>query len=682
MIVAALVILMWLVPFRTKNVSVSLTADASFDGQSVAVTITDRHAYRTEYRFEKTVSNGSVTFLIPYEYRRFESITIHHTSFASAVNGMQVLSNAIYQGDFVTARADGQLVNTDGTLNETAVNTIEDGRGHQWLSKLIITAIVLLILILVWVYRACSRRLGTFKAIFLLVMLCAGIVVIFVAVACQPLAVPIYLGGVTVSNVTLAATVACVMLALTAACVVCDTDGKAAKRLIITVYVLACTFALGKMLFYTEKVAGTPDEISHISYVASLEQSDSLFVPFEDKMLAARISNDNETLHAVFEEGTVNNLRHPPLYYWLCDAVDSVTFLEDGTFTVDLDRLRGVGIALTMAALVLMAYIGYTRLKRYPLVHLTFAAVAVSVPMLTYVAAGVNNDSLTFLTVTVTFLGLLRYHEHRRNTLTYTLIALGISTTLMTKMTAGILVTVAALTMLLVTLAREKNAKELLTRRFFITLPLYAAAGAYYLYVFACYGGFQPSLPSLNEAYAHTTGFYPAPEARTVMGIVPYISYFAAMFFFTWTGIAGHILVLKPGGSAVLEFLAPSCVLLFLLLLLSKTIRRGMRYVRPVGAMGIGMAVTLVMQMVNGYNIFMERGYGGGVQSRYYLCIMAALALCAAMLVQKALEKTDRPAGTARTLRGIAVVATAVFVLMLFYDDFPYFLLHFSDYLR
>ncbi len=671
-----------LFPFKARNVSVSLTGDASFDGQSVAVTVACREAYLQNYTFETTASNGTITFLIPYEYRRFDSITVHDRVFAQSVSHMSVLSNAIYQGDYETASCDGELLNVDGTLNETAIATINDGRSNQWLSKAIVAGMILLIVLSTVTYRLMKKRWGFFKAVFVLVTAWLVLVLIVVGVAFSPLATVLNIAGTAVNAMIPVTAIAVGLLVMIAMCVVCDREGKLGKCLIVSIYVLACAFALGKMVFYNEKVSRTPDEINHISYVAALEQHEEWFVPFEDKPLAASIANDNETLHAVFEEGTVNNLRHPPLYYWLVDVVDSVTFLEDGTFVVDLDRMRGVGMLLTLAALVLMAYIGYTRLKKtYPIVHLLFATIMVSVPMLTYVAAGVNNDNLTFLTVTLVFLGLIRYGEKKRNFGTYLLIAVGIAATLLTKVTAGMMVVLAALIVLLVTVRREHNAKDLLSAPFLVTLPLYLAAGAYYVYVLVTYGSFQPSLPSLNEAYAHSTGFYPAPGERTVMGILPYISYFGSMFFFTWTGISSHIRLLKPAECTVLEFVGTSLVLFLPLLMLSKRIRSGISHVRPIGAMCIGMAATLVMQMINGYTIMMERGYGGGVQSRYYLCMMAVLALCAALLIQKALDSARRPSKPNNVVFGITTVVAAVFVAALVYDDFVYFLIHFNEYL-
>jgi len=681
-ILIAVLLVICLFPFKSRNVSVSLTGDSAFDARPVAVTIACQEAYVREYTFETSVTNGTLTFLIPYEYRDFDSITVHDIAFARSVSRMSVLSNAIYQGDYETASIEGELLTPDGVLSVTAIETIDDGRSNQWLSKAIVIGVILLIVLSVVMTRLMKKRLGLFKAVFVLVTAWLVLVLIVVGVACAPLATVLNIAGYTVNTMLPVTVIAVGLLVMIALCVVCDRESRVGNILIVSIYVLACAFALGKMVFYSEKVARTPDEINHISYVAALEEHEEWFVPFEDKQLAARISNDNETLHAVFEEGTVNNLRHPPLYYWLVDAVDSVTFLEDGTFLVDLDRMRSVGMLLTMAALVLMSYIGYTRLKKtYPIVHLLYATVMVSIPMLTYVAAGVNNDTLTFLTVTVVFWGLIRYCEKKRDVGTYLLIAVGIAATLLTKMTAGLMVLLAALIVLIVTIRCEKNAKDLLTWPFLVTLPLYVTAAAWYVYSLVTYGSFQPSLPSLNEAYAHSTGFYPAPAERTVMGILPYISYFGSMFFFTWTGISSHIRMLKPAECTVLEFVGTSFVLFLPLLMLSKNIRKGIAHVRPIGAMCIGMATTLVMQMINGYNIMMERGYGGGVQSRYYLCMMAVLALCAALLIQKALESTRRPSGTTNTVYHITVVVTAIAVAALVYDDLIYFLIHFNEYL-
>jgi len=61
--------------------------------------------------------------------------------------------------------------------------------------------------------------------------------------------------------------------------------------------------------------------------------------------------------------------------------------------------------------------------------------------------------------------------------------------------------------------------------------------------------------------------------------------------------------------------------------------------------------------------------------------MMAVLALCAALLIQKALESTRRPSGTTNTVYHITVVVTAIAVAALVYDDLIYFLIHFNEYL-
>ena len=89
----------------------------------------------------------------------------------------------------------------------------------------------------------------------------------------------------------------------------------------------------------------------------------------------------------------------------------------------------------------------------------------------------------------------------------------------------------------------------------------------------------------------------------------------------------------------------------------------------------------VVMQFINGYNDLLNRGYVGGYQSRYYLCAIAMFALCATVLVEKALTTCDQNKRDYPIVKKILICATVVFIGLLAYEDFIYFLVHYNNYL-
>lgn len=682
--VIVLVTLIWLLPLQSRSASVRLITDGSCDGRTIEVNIYAAKAYKDLYSFHAVVSDGELTFLLPTEYLPADRIYITDEEFARCVTGMGILSNGLSVADYESASMDGEVWRQTGSeyeLNDSAMKTIDDGLSNPWFFKVMLCVGVVALAVLTVVYLWMRKCFGTFRATLSYGI---GFTALWLIASWKHddlFNITLNLAGKAVSNGIPVILIVITVAVLLIACVLCGSNGRFVKPLILVIYVFVLVFSVGKAVFYAEKVGNTPDEETHIAYVAYLEETGEWIPTYESMCMMQVISSDTETLHARFAEGTVNNLRHPPLYYHLIRMSNGITFDEDGTFTVDLDRVRGVSMAIATAALVLILYIGYTRLKKIPLIHLLYGMIVTGVPMMMYGISGVNNDTFTLLTISVFFLGILRFSEKKRSFFTYLLIALGVSLTLLTKMTAGIIVVIAALIVVVVTLIREKCWKELLSWQFLTTLPLYLIVAAFYLYEYAQYGSFQPSLHALNEAYAYSTGFYPPVETRTVQSLMEYIGYFFDRFIQSWWGIASHISLMKPDHYAFLETAALSMLWLFPLLFIPKSIRRNQAYTKSVLALYVGAVVTIVMQFVNGYTGLLERGYLGGFQSRYYLCVIVMFAFSAALMVQKVFVEIPREDRWALVVRRVTVCATVFFIGLLAYEDFIYFLLHYTTYL-
>ena len=467
------------------------------------------------------------------------------------------------------------------------------------------------------------------------------------------------------------------------------------NRVIIGIYGLLLLFFIGKMIFYSLYVGRFPDEMEHISYIAYLETEHRLIPDFADMKILIREGrtdtalNQSNDFSGRFEFGSrVNYLGHPPLYYQFMRLAAGVQ-INGGTVTIHIVRLHVLSMLLAAAAMLLIFRIGYTRIGPRPLLHLLYGAICVSVPMLAYDGAGINNDTLAMLAVPLFLLGLLRFSEKRRNFATYLLIAAGVTTALMAKLTAGIIVCAALMIFCCWTICRERSARFLLSRGFLLTLPVYALAAAYYAAVFRQTGSIQPTLRLLSPEQFYASTFYVTPDQRRPYGFFAYVHYFFYAMSVSWTGIFSHVRYVKNSPPFF-----PDTVALMSLWVLPPVFLLGRRRDgdrdrrRALLAMTAGIFLTVAVQCVRGYQEFRNiSGYLGGSSSRYYLCVIPVFALAMTLPFRETGRCGAGPphfrlprrrlfphlsAGAALNLYCVS------FSLLLAYEDFAYFLLRFS----
>lgn len=476
--------------------------------------------------------------------------------------------------------------------------------------------------------------------------------------------------------------------------------------LIITIYIVFFVFFITKMVFYTEYVGGFPDERAHVSYIAYLQSTDRLIPEFKDMLTLQPTGKKIQTskLNALTGYGEVqsftgasNYLGHPPLYYQILRLSGGVTVHGDEV-TVDILRLRVMSMAIAAFALMLIFYIGLSRIKGGAAFHLLYAAICTTVPMLAYDCAGVNNDTLAMLGVAVFLLGLLRFAEKRRNVPTYLLISMGVAGSLLSKLTAGLIVLAALLLTAIFTAAREKNLKFLLNRNFLISLPFYLVAAAYFTAVFIQTGSIQPTLLQLNPAEYYASGFYVKLGDRVILTFIQYAKYYVDFFLGTWVTIISHVGLPKPEPIYSLSKIAllSLWVLPLPLLLLLRRHGRLNPGMRAALAVYIGTLFTALYQFVTEYRQYRDiSGYLGGYQSRYYLCAVPVMALGVVYLVQilskrhsltirgemgHASKRADVNKKDRHREWAVWVVCIA-FSGLLIYEDIVYFLIHYHQYL-
>lgn len=483
------------------------------------------------------------------------------------------------------------------------------------------------------------------------------------------------------------------------------------KRIsLVAVYGLMFLLFLFKMFYYREELHYVPDEEAHISYLAYVQENPGKWLPeFEHMGLCEGGVNVGDGIYEYEIQDRICYLGHPPLYYKLMNLIGGVVTqqTEEGHYVyADLDRLKTANIYLTGLTMILILYIGFTRLGKYtqsPVWHGLYAASAVSVPMLALCGSGITNDNLANLGVAVFMLGALRYFERKKGYLTYFLVAGGFFLSIMSKLTVGEFIVIVLAVILIADVIRNKNLGLIWNRYFAATLPVYLLAGLYFILLLAQYGSIQPGLDVVAPVQQ---AFVPEAE-RPDMSFLAYTSYFLQRFSYTWTGIYnGRFYDFKmfdgaAGAGYLWLFAAPflfagAAAAVALCRRGAKNGQAGSGYSILYAAAAAGLFITVATQLVKGYGSFTDRGYMGGYQARYYLCNIPFMALAAAeglywlsawnpyRLLTACAERMaflERPLGALgeggcrAIVRTVWSVAGVIGILWLLYGDFIYFLL-------
>lgn len=674
----------WLVPFQNRQVVVDIYTQSEIEGTQLSVEMYNPEAFEPCAKIQTVAENGMISFNIDYEYVESQRISLV-SDVTIQTEKMTVYSSYIDYKDYKAFEYSGDILYDENglqSLTPQALDAIDNALNNVNYLRIVLTAIVVFAAFLFVLANCLVPKFGKFKAATVcLVLLLSVSLLAWFKIDGDSTAV-INLLSFQISNGIIVALIVAFFDVLIIAALLSSENTKSAKCIIAVIYVSMLLFSGFKMLFYAEKVARTPDEAAHIGYVAYLEENDCIVPDFAEMEMIAQIEQTDSSMVFTFASGTVSYLGHPPLYYHLMKLTNTVSVSDDGMIYVNITEMRLYSMALALIALALIFYIGYSRIEKKPILHLLYATCATSVPMMLYGASGISNDSLCLLTVTATVLGLLRYSENKRNFGTYFLIALGIFATLMTKLTAGIMVALAGVIVFVASMIKQKSVKELIGWRFLCTLPLYLIPVAYYLLMYKEYGGFVVSILKLDPEYAHESVFYVDIGKRTSMGIIEYFHYYRECFFKSWTSVWSHFAFLKTDES---WFSVQNIALITLwfapLALLFKKVREKTPYSGLLLAGYAGIIATFVMQAVNGYQGFCTRGYTGGFQSRYYICAICIFALALAKLFEMAFNAFNREERYAQFLHKALNIAAIAFIGLLAYEDFIYFVAYFNDYI-
>ncbi|MBW3087449.1 hypothetical protein KIH77_01640 [Bifidobacterium sp. 82T24] len=408
----------------------------------------------------------------------------------------------------------------------------------------------------------------------------------------------------------------------------------AKRAMAIIDYVIIESYAIFQFPLFTKYLGGFPDEQAHISYIAFLKYHGGLIPDFPDM----HIYQSNTSAVLMDSPQQFNYLGHPPLYYQIMKTLGGLS-VNGSAVTYNLLSLRLLSFCIGLLGVTLIFYIGFTRIKPIPLLHLLFAVAVISPANFVYGLCGVSNDALALLTVSIFILGIIRFYEKRYDIRTYLLIAIGISSTLLTKLTAGMIVAVMSVLIVGYTLLIEKSYNAIVRKEFLISAPIYVFPISYFAMLYAKLHTIQPSYAKFAFDEYVTSGMYVPNDNRQVMAITEYIQYFFTKFLGTWYAIAGHVEVPRNG---IKQFDISSIGMLLILLAPLTVFFYTKNRMQKFLSMGtISVLIVVTYQFITALKGFYTNGYPGGIQSRYYLCAMGFFALALIWMVSKLVVPSD-----------------------------------------
>lgn len=441
-------------------------------------------------------------------------------------------------------------------------------------------------------------------------------------------------------------------------------------------YSLALTISIAQGYFYRHFVRGMPDEAAHISYVAYFSKYKKLWIPEFSKIPLGILDSTTDIWTA--SPNTTNYLGHPMLYYKLMAVLLQNPVLASGEVFIRSERFLKIQWSLFIITLLFIFYICYRYLPKKPLWQLLGVTIILNIPMFLYSLISIGNDGLTILTVLLFFIGLLRVTQQKYNLVTFLLIALGICSSVLVKMTAGIFVVLTSIVFLMI-YHRRYHLKQLFKHpSFWYVMPIYGLTALYFILTYMKNGMIQGSYEVLDpEGFYHSVFYRPIGQ-RISYSIFQYLNYFMSHFFSSWTGLSNEYAVLKQSSWYSITRLPMILVLVVPFFwwrpkMTSHKLSMIMRSVTLV------LCIEWFLQIKNAIYGFYMNGYLGGFQSRYYLFAVPILSYGIVIYIyewQKNRQKTQRMDSDI-----LVASLTALWIFLLMMMNFVYFLVHFNHYL-
>ncbi len=391
------------------------------------------------------------------------------------------------------------------------------------------------------------------------------------------------------------------------------------KQIKIFLYIFFLLIFLLKSINYYSNIdfKDPPDQYAHLSYIEYIKNSPFQFIPnFKDIKIKYSPRNDN---------GQMNYLSHPPLYYYLMTLVNDDTNIENY-----IKSLQSFNIIISTLSYILLLYIGYN-MKVNILSHFGFLSLISSIPMVAYIGASINNDNLAMLSSMIFLIGLLKIFKTPNSRYSYLLISIGLLLGYFTKLTVFLLM-FFTLIFLLFYFIKNKisikgNIKYIITLTFIVFTPIIF----YQLSIIIEYNSIVPSIRARSmEEYANSR-FYVEESNRVFLTIWQWFQRLIAYWLTGWFGIMSEASFIKT----ISQIFSILILHFFTILALYYKCEKNDSYCL-VGKIGfISILIVLSIQFYFSYNSHLSTGYLGGLQSRYFLPYLAIFAILCSLFINK-----------------------------------------------
>lgn len=370
----------------------------------------------------------------------------------------------------------------------------------------------------------------------------------------------------------------------------------------LALFMLAFVILQGVVMAGHSPLSYPPDEMPHLSYIHDSIRSPHALPNYSD----GKIMGFPQT----------NYLAHPPLYYSALGVVGKLFALHPKTDYL-IFRLIGVGfVGLGLAFVVLMAR--ELRLTQGITSLLLFSCS--SVPMFSYIAGSVSNDTLLYLGMSMGFYSLARMANSARSgpdTVAPVVLLIGLLIVFLTKATGIVFM------ILLLGAWGLRNFRRVhpvvLVRRFWPHLAVFSViVGSYYVFTWLQHGGF---FPSPGRLYGST----PPAEPLDLAG---YVREYVSAMWRRLHGIMSHLSITPIGDRWQPAFYTMVClpVVGWLVVRFSTPLLTSNRMtVRLFDAMALATLGTIVVHVVFGYRAYLGNGVLSGLQPRYYMYLLPVM---------------------------------------------------------
>ena len=370
----------------------------------------------------------------------------------------------------------------------------------------------------------------------------------------------------------------------------------------LALFMLAFVVLQGVVMASHSPLSYPPDEIPHLSYIHDSIRSPQALPNYSDGKIMG------------FAQA--NYLAHPPLYYSALGIVGKLFSLHPKADYLTY-RLFGVGfVALGLAFVVLTAR--ELRLSQTTTALLLFACAGV--PMFSYIAGSVSNDTLLYTGMTMSFYGLARMANPARNgpdPLAAVVLLAGMLIVFLTKAT-GIVFMVLFLGGWGLRNIRRLQPTALVQTFWPHVVAFLAVVGGYYLYTWVQHGGV---FPSPGRLYGST----PPADPLDLAG---YVREYVGSMWRRLHGIMSHLSVTPIADRWQPAFYTMVCLPIvgWLVVRFSSPLLTSNRMaIRYFDAMALATLGTVVVHVVFGYRAYLGNGVLSGLQPRYYMYLLPLL---------------------------------------------------------